>query len=306
MLTDLRIKNLALVDDLTIQFGPGYNAVTGETGAGKSIVIGALGLVLGERADRTLLRDGSEQCSVEAIIDVTSLGDDFHAHLEESGVEPCEEDQLLLKRTFSGTGSNRQFVNGSPTSLTVLASVGEWLVDIHGPHDHQSLLKSVRQLEILDAYGDLAQQRRAFANKVDERASLIAEKTSLIVDEDAYERELDLLRFQVNEIEAAQLQPDEEEGLEQSYQRATNSARLAELAGEAKLLINGAEPSAEDLINNAGRSLQQMADLDEGAGVLLDQQSQLREQFSELATAVEDYAERLNLDPEQLRLIEER
>ena len=126
MLTDFRIKNLALVDDLTIQFGPGYNAVTGETGAGKSIVIGALGLVLGERADRTLLRDGSEQCSVEAIIDVSSLDSEFHSALEENGVEPCEEGQLLLKRTFSSAGSNRQFVNGSPTSLSVLADVGEW------------------------------------------------------------------------------------------------------------------------------------------------------------------------------------
>ena len=306
MLTDLRIKNLALVDDLTIQFGPGYNAVTGETGAGKSIVIGALGLVLGERADRTLLRDGSEQCSVEAIIDVSSLDSEFHSALEEKGVEPCEEGQLLLKRTFSSTGNNRQFVNGSPTSLSVLADVGEWLVDIHGPHDHQSLLKSARQLEILDAYGGLGAERREFAVKVDERASLEAQKTELIVDEDAYERELDLLRFQVNEIEAAQLQVEEEETLEQSFQRATHSARLAELATEAKALINGVEPSAQDLINNTGRSLQQMADLDDEAGTLLEQQSQLSEQFAELAASVEDYAERLNLDPEQMRQVEER
>ena len=306
MLTDLRIKNLALVDDLTIQFGPGYNAVTGETGAGKSIVIGALGLVLGERADRTLLRDGSEQCSVEAIIDVSSLDSEFHSALEENGVEPCEEGQLLLKRTFNSTGNNRQFVNGSPTSLSVLADVGEWLVDIHGPHDHQSLLKSARQLEILDAYGGLGAERREFAVKVDERASLEAQKTELIVDEDAYERELDLLRFQVNEIEAAQLQVEEEETLEQSFQRATHSARLAELAAEAKALINGVEPSAQDLINNTGRSLQQMADLDDEAGTLLEQQSQLSEQFAELAASVEDYAERLNLDPEQMRQVEER
>ena len=129
MLTDLRIKNLALVDDLTIQFGPGYNAVTGETGAGKSIVIGALGLVLGERADRTLLRDGSEQCSVEAIIDVSSLDSEFHSALEENGVEPCEEGQLLLKRTFSSTGNNRQFVNGSPTSSRCwrMSASGWWI-----------------------------------------------------------------------------------------------------------------------------------------------------------------------------------
>ena len=129
MLTNIRIKNLALVDDLSIQFGPGYNAITGETGAGKSILIGALALVLGERADRTLIRDGNDHCSVEAIIDVGSLGKAFHVQLEENGIEPCESGQLLLKRSFSASGGNRQFVNGSPTSLNVLASIGEWLVD---------------------------------------------------------------------------------------------------------------------------------------------------------------------------------
>ena len=306
MLTDLRIKNLALVDDLAIQFGPGYNAVTGETGAGKSIVIGALGLVLGERADRTLLRDGSEQCSVEAIIDVSSLGNDFHDHLDENGIEPCEEGQLLLKRSFSASGSNRQFVNGSPTALSVLASVGEWLVDIHGPHDHQSLLKSGRQLEILDAYGGLEADRKAFAAKVDERTVLESKKAELIVDEDAYERELDLLRFQVNEIETAQLKPDEEGELEQAFKRSNNAARLAELAAETKAILNGAEPSAQDLIANAGRTLQEMAELDAESEALLEQQSQLNEQFAELANAVEDYAERLSLDPEQMRQVEER
>ena len=155
MLTDLRIKNLALVNDLAIQFGSGYNSITGETGAGKSILIGALGLVLGERADRTLIRDGDDHCSVEAIIDVAGLGKAFHSHLDQNGIEPCEENQLFLKRSFSASGGNRQFVNSSPTTLNVLASIGEWLVDIHGPHDHQSLLKAARQLEILDAYGGL-------------------------------------------------------------------------------------------------------------------------------------------------------
>jgi energy-coupling factor transporter ATP-binding protein EcfA2 len=135
MLTDLRIKNLALVNDLAIQFGPGYNSITGETGAGKSILIGALGLVLGERADRTLIRDGDDHCSVEAIIEVAALGKAFHSHLDQNGIEPCEQNQLFLKRSFSASGGNRQFVNGSPTTLNVLASIGEWLVDIHGPHD---------------------------------------------------------------------------------------------------------------------------------------------------------------------------
>src|SRR5580698_5934741 len=117
MLTILRIKNLALVPDLTLELQPGYNAITGETGAGKSIIIGALNLVLGERADRTLIRSGAESCTVEAVFDVSKLRTPLKSFLEENGLEPCEDHQLVLKRTFTANGSNRQFVNGSPTTL---------------------------------------------------------------------------------------------------------------------------------------------------------------------------------------------
>ena len=306
MLTDLRIKNLALVNDLAIRLGPGYNSITGETGAGKSILIGALGLVLGERADRTLIRDDNEYCSVEAIIDVGGLGKAFHSHLENNGIEPCEDSQLFLKRSFSASGGNRQFVNGSQTTLSVLASIGEWLVDIHGPHDHQSLLKAARQLEILDAYGGLEEQRGEFAALVDQRAVLATQKTELIVDEDAYARELDLLRFQVDEIESAKLRSDEEPELEQAFQRATHSARLAELAAEARQLIDGGEPSVSDLTSALGRALQEMAGIDAGAEPLLAEQSSLSEQLGDLGAAMADYAERLNLDPAQMKQVEQR
>ena len=306
MLTDLRIKNLALVNDLAIQFGPGYNSITGETGAGKSILIGALGLVLGERADRTLIRDGDDHCSVEAIIEVAALGKAFHSHLHQNGIEPCEENQLFLKRSFSASGGNRQFVNGSPTTLNVLTSIGEWLVDIHGPHDHQSLLKPARQLDILDAYGGLEKQRDDFASLVDLRAGLAAQKAELIVDEDVYARELDLLRFQVSEIESAQLKPAEEPELEQAFQRATHSARLAELSAEARQLIDSGEPSVTDLSSALGRALQEMAGIDAGAESLLAEQTAISEQFADLGAAVADYAERLSLDPAQMKLVEER
>ena len=306
MLTDLRIKNLALVNDLAIQFGPGYNSITGETGAGKSILIGALGLVLGERADRTLIRDGDDHCSVEAIIEVAELGKAFHSHLEKNGIEPCEENQLYLKRSFSASGGNRQFVNGSPTTLNVLASIGEWLVDIHGPHDHQSLLKAARQLDILDAYGGMEKQRANFAVLVDLRAGLAAQKAELIVDEDAYARELDLLRFQVSEIESAQLKATEEEELEQAFQRATHSARLAELSAEARQLIDSGEPNTTDLSSALGRALQEMAGIDSGAESLLADQTAISEQLADLGAAVADYAERLSLDPVQMKLVEER
>ena len=306
MLTDLRIKNLALVNDLAIQFGPGYNSITGETGAGKSILIGALGLVLGERADRTLIRDGDDHCSVEAIIDTAGLGKAFHAHLEQNGVEPCEGSQLFLKRSFSATGGNRQFVNGSPTTLSVLASIGEWLVDIHGPHDHQSLLKAARQLDILDAYGGLEGARSEFAALVDQRAALAAQKAVLIVDEDAYARELDLLRFQVGEIESARLKADEEPELEEAFQRATHSARLAELAVEARELIDSDAPSVTDLSAALGRVLQEMAGIDPGAEPLLAEQSVISGQLADLGAAVADYGERLSLDPAQMKQVEER
>src|SRR2546422_4598020 len=150
VLTLLRIKNLALVEELEWQMAPGFIAVTGETGAGKSIIIGALQLVLGERADKSLIRTGADLCTVEAIF----TGDDLqklNPQLIEAGVEPCEND-LIIKRTLSASGSNRQFINGSPTTLSVLKNLGDELVDLHGPHDHQSLLSPEKQLALLDGF----------------------------------------------------------------------------------------------------------------------------------------------------------
>ena len=226
MLTTLRIKNLALVADLTLELQPGYNVITGETGAGKSILIGALNLALGERADRTLIRSGSESCSVEAVFDVARLRAPLQSFLEENGLEPCEDHQLVLKRTFTSAGTNRQFINGSPTTLNILATLGEWLVDIHGPHEHQSLLHPARQLAILDAFGGLDGEREAFGELVRRRAALEAEKAALIVDEKTYAQQLDLLRFQADEITAARLQPEEEAQVEQDHRRASNAAKL--------------------------------------------------------------------------------
>ena len=157
MLVSLRIRNLALIEDLTWELGPGFNTLTGETGAGKSILIDALSLLLGERADKTLIRTGADACSVEAEI---TLADDarlkqINTALGEIGAEPCEGRTLLLKRSLSATGANRQFINGSPVPLQGLKSVGDLLVDVHGPHDHQSLLATEKQAELLDAYGKL-------------------------------------------------------------------------------------------------------------------------------------------------------
>ena len=134
------------MDDLEWEIAPGFVAITGETGAGKSIIIGALQLLLGERTDKSLIRTGADSCTVEAVFSGDELMK-LNARLEEAGVEPVGGD-LLLKRTFSAAGANRQFINGSPTTLTVLKNLGDELVDLHGPHDHQSLLSPDRQLAL--------------------------------------------------------------------------------------------------------------------------------------------------------------
>ncbi len=306
MLTTLRIKNLALVSDLTLELAPGYNAITGETGAGKSIVIGALNLVLGHRADRTLIRSGCDSCSVEAIFDVAKLRSPIKPFLDENGLEPCEEHQLVLKRTFTSAGTNRQFVNGSATTLSVLANIGEWLVDMHGPHDHQSLLHPAKQLAILDAFGSLEAEREAFGEFVRRRAALEAEKASLIVDEKTYAQQLDLLRFQVKEIEAARFQPDEEAQIEQEHHRASNAARLLSLSQAALEGLGENENSLLTLAGSIGRTLQELQRVDPGAASLMELHAQAVAMLCDLQSELSRYVDKVDVDPARLQELEER
>jgi DNA repair protein RecN (Recombination protein N) len=306
MLTTLRIKNLALVADLTLEWQPGYNVVTGETGAGKSILIGALNLVLGERADRTLIRSGSDACLVEAVFDVDRLRAPLQSFLEANGLEPCEEGMLVLKRTFTASGANRQFVNGSPATLQALATIGQWLVDIHGPHDHQSLLHPARQLDILDAFGGLHKEREVFAGLVRQRAALIAEKAALIVDERTYAQQLDLLRFQTAEITSAALQPGEDERIEQEHQRAGNAAKLLQLSQAAVELLSESDNSLLTQAGIIGRSLHELERIDPGTTEMRSLHEQALETLRELQSKLSHYAEQVDLDPERLRQLEER
>jgi DNA repair protein RecN (Recombination protein N) len=306
MLTTLRIKNLALVADLTLELQPGYQVITGETGAGKSIIIGALNLVLGERADRTLIRSGSDSCAVEAVFDISRLRAPLASFLEENGLEPCEDGQLVLKRTFTAAGTNRQFINGSPTTLGVLGELGQWLVDIHGPHDHQSLLHAARQLDILDAFGGLLPKREAFSALARRRITLETEKAALITDERTYAQQLDLLRFQVNEISAARLQPGEDIQVQQDYQRASNAARLLELSQTALALLGEDEGSLLNQAGRLGRTLHDLQKVDAGAARLAAQHEQLAAGIRELQSDVSHYAEKVDIDPDRLRELEER
>ncbi len=307
MLTTLRIRNLALVADLTLELAPGLNVLTGETGAGKSVILGALGLVLGQRADRTLIRSGSDACTVEAVFQVghreRPLPDP--ELLARHGLEPCEGGQLILKRTFTSTGTNRQFVNGSPTSLGTLAEVAGDLVDLHGPHDHQSLLKPSRQLAVLDAFGGLGSVRSIFEKTFRQREELLAARRALVVDEQAYARQLDLLRFQVREIEAARL-TDDDEALEAEHHRAANAARLIELSRGALELLSEQDDAVLTRFGSLGRVLQDLQRLDPGVDSLTSLHAQSLVLLQELQVALSRYGDSVDVDAERLAFLEER
>jgi DNA repair protein RecN (Recombination protein N) len=261
---------------------------------------------LGERADRALIRAGSDSCTVEALFDVTRLRAPLTAFLESNGLEPCEHGQLVLKRTFTAAGANRQFVNGSPTTLAVLAALGEWLVDIHGPHDHQSLLHPARQLEILDAFGKLEHQRHALADLVRRRSQVQARKRDLILDEKTYAQQLDLLRFQVKEIRAAELAPEEEIRIEQEHRRASTAARLLEWGTSALDMLSENDSSVLTEAGILGRTLQDLQRLDPAAGNLVELHEQASQTLRELQSALSRYADKLELDPVRLRELDER
>ncbi|MFN0066777.1 MAG: DNA repair protein RecN [Limisphaerales bacterium] len=306
MLTTLRIKNLALVADLTLELRPGFNALTGETGAGKSILIGALGLVLGERADRQLLRAGTDACTVEAVFDVSGLRTPLSSFIEENGLEPAADGQLLLKRVFTAAGANRQFINGSPATLAALAQLGEWLVDLHGPHDHQSLFSPARQLELLDAFAGLGETRAAFAAIHGSRAALDARKAALIVDERTYAQRLELLRHQTREIAAARLRPGEDEEVEAEHRRASNAAQILQFAQGALEALSEGDENLLQRAGTLGRALHDLQRLDPAASALGEFHEQAVDAWRGLQHALSAYADKVDLDPARLAELEER
>ncbi len=300
----LRIKNLALVEDLEWEIAPGFTAITGETGAGKSIIIGALQLLLGDRADKSLLRTGADMCTVEAIFH----GDDWtkwNERLERSGIEPCDGD-LILKRSLSLSGTNRQFINGSPTTLANLKALGDDLVDLHGPHDHQSLLSPDRQLELLDAFAGADEARQKFLKIFQELRALEAEHAALNTVETAREQELDLLRHQITEIDSANLAADEEAEIESRYRLASNSRRLTEIASAVATKLCEADDAILTQLGETQKLLRELEKLDPAMTAAANAHESAVVELSEIARDLSRYAENLDLDPEQLAALEQR
>jgi len=303
----LRIKSLALIEEMNWTPGKGFNTLSGETGAGKSILIDGLMLLAGERADKSLIRTGANACSVEGEIFLPrTIAPGVAQILAEIGAEPCEDSALLLKRTLQSNGANKQFVNGSPVTLQALKRLGDLLVDLHGPHDHQSLLSVEKQLEVLDAFGQTEALRGRFADIFDQCIALEKERDSLQLNERERAEKIERLTRHVRDIQDSQIQPDEDLQVERDFRLANNSRQLIEHASTVTNLINDAEINALSIVAQIERQLILWQKIDPEITELMDLSHSAATNLQELASNVQSYAERIDLDPGQLQKLEQR
>ncbi len=308
MLLELHIRDFAIIDRLDLEFGPGLTLLTGETGAGKSIIVDALALVLGDRADPALVRAGAPQAVVEAVFDLNGAPPETARRLAELGLE-AEDGLLILRREVQAGGRSLGRLNGRTVPASVLQQVGRRLVDIHGQTENLSLLRPAEQLELLDRYGGLEPARQEFAGLVQRYRRLRAEIDGLrraLADRD---RRLELLEFQVNEIRSARLQPGEEERLTEEHRRLSNAEeirRRAEAAYAALRQGRPGRPPALDLLAEAALELKALAEFDRGLEPYLSELTDVTERLADLARALRAYAEGVEADPARLAEVEER
>ncbi len=298
MLRYLRIRNLAIIDELSIDFAHGLNVLTGETGAGKSIIIDALGLVLGERANTDMIRSGKDEASVEAFFD------DSLVTLEDLGIDT--EEGIIIRRIISASGRSRGYINDTLVSIQTIHGFGQRLVDIHGQHEHQSLLRSERQRSILDDYGKLVDKRNEVEILSYEVQRLRQEIESMKTDIADRERRMDFLRYQIGEIDAASLRVGEKEELLRERAILSNLARLNSLTGEASFLIARGEGAAQEKVSIAISRLRDAADIDDELKDVLEMLESVRPLLEEVSISLRRHQERYETDPRRLDTVEER
>jgi len=307
MLKELHIKNFAIIDQLRVEFAPGLNIFTGETGAGKSIVVDALNLALGERASVDLIRTGCEEAVVEAAFELDHDGTKEAATLlAEQGIATNSGEDLIVRRVLSASGKNKVYINGSLANLATLAALGANLADIHGQHEHQSLLSLERQREMLDSFGMLDGLREELANTYHRLQNVRKELVGLEAGErDRAQRE-DMLRFQKNEIEAATLKPGEDEELANEQKVLANSEKLAGLSRAADEALYSSDGSVLSGLKKAMSDLEAIAAIDSRLAPVLELCEAGRAQLEEAAREVSSYAGGLEFDPGRLEQINDR
>lgn len=304
MLALLKIRNLALVDELVWEPSAGFLGITGETGAGKSVIMGGISLALGDRADKGMIRSGESTCSLEALFSLPRP-EALNARLEEAGVPPCEEGNLIIRRVITPSG-NRQFINNTPVTLNLLRQISSGLVDMHHPESHRSLTSQERQLALLDAFAEAEPERGAYDAAYRAWTAAKAAYRELLESEAANEREVDFLRHQIDEIEQADFSEAEVSGLEDRWQRARNASRLRDAALPLASLLEADEQALIPRLRQAVRQARELERLDASCAGWLQGLGDAVEMLDDVATRVQDYVTELCTDPAELAALEER
>lgn len=304
MLTELRIRNFAIIESLTLPLASGFNVLSGETGAGKSIIVGALGFILGERGSSDLIRTGADKATVEGMFDISDSADVARA-ADEKGID-TEDGTLILKREISAAGRGRAWANGSPVTAGVLGELGRQLVNLHGQHEAQALLDPESQREILDRFGVAADEAAEVRLAHGELTAILREIATLISRRAEAEKRADYLRHVVREIEGADPKPGEDSLLENEARVLENADELRSTAESISSALSEEDEGVLDRLGTVSRSLAAMERTDPTV-------QQLRELFEsglyaldELARGISDYAGSVDLDPERLDVVRRR
>ncbi len=310
MLTELRVRDFAIIDSLNIEFANGFNVVTGETGAGKSIIVDSISLLLGDRADPGFVRAGAERALIEGVFHLDEgVRKDIDAILSEQGLESDEPGQLLLGREVRLNGRSLCRVNGRAVGQNVLRELGELLVDVHGQSEHLSLLRVKEHVNLLDRYAGLWEQRACVSNKVAELRASRKELQQLIDTARERARRVDMLKFQLEEIRAARLKPNEETTLAEEHTRLANAETLAMYAEEAYNVLYESsrdQSAALDQISQAARALTNLARFDKQFEEYCKSLSEATAIVTEVARTLQDYREGIEFNPRRLQQVEDR
>ena len=303
MLTHIHIRDFAIVDELELELSPGMTALTGETGAGKSILVDALGLVLGDRAGTEAIRHGADRAEVTAIFQVAALPA-VREWLRERELDA--DDECQLRRIIGREGRSRAFINGRPAPVQSLKELGELLADIHGQHEHQSLLRREVQRELLDAYADhgadlarlgvLYREHKALCESLEQLRGAAQDRVA----------RSELLRFHIQELEALAFEPGELAALEEEHGRLANAGRLLETCQRAVAALYEDEVSATSLLGHAHAELADLVRFDPQLKALCELLDSALIQTREASDELRDYAERMDLDPARLNWIDQR
>jgi len=310
MLNELRIRDLAIIDRLDLNLGTGFNVLTGETGAGKSIIIDAVNLLLGDRASQEVVRAGAERTEVEGRFRLSpAVTAKVAPLLAENGLEGDHADEVTLAREVRANGRSVARINGRSVTTALLGEIGNLLVDVHGQGEHLSLLHEREHVNLLDRYAGLAEKASAVAELVHRVRAARKELESLRQNERERARRIDLLSYQVEEIANAKLKADEEEELDAERRRLANSEQLSELSAEASLYLAGTEdgqPGAIDSLGSAEQALSRLARIDPAAAPLLEQLGEATALLDDIARELTHYRDTIEFNPRRLEQVEER